>query len=484
MKRKNSATLGDGTDLESLATGERKSLPPQRQQPTSLTAAETTEAEWTPPIGAWGKPDWVTYPKRDEIPDGNGKHSYFGHRNLPIDLFRDATSPSGWRLAGHRQKLDPETVHEYARLMRDGVEFKGSDSITVYMFSPSEDATATFWDKDSPRVYWVSDGWHRLEAAVEAGRTRIWADVRYGGWRDAILAACQANTHGNKRNGGDLRAAIETLLDDAEWHSKSDGWRAEQCRTSQQYVSKVHAQWRATHNCCESNRVVQGKDQRTISTGRIGRVAKAQQPSQPDATKPTEPEPEKRDGRDGKVYSVKPKAVKPATAAATAPITATATVTRYTPYEGMSKRDWEERENLRTYLWAGMGCLYGTGTMTVEEQAQRLLRDVPVTGERALDNLPDMQRILAVLQRWVALLEGDEGEVVDAGPAGNATEEWQAVQRAFATFIAGMKAKHPVIFGDGKRDTGPAALAQFYDAMKKLEASLRHGLPTVREVAS
>src|SRR5690348_8937684 len=79
--------------------------------------------------------NWHSYPEWDEIGEGYGSAYYFGIRNLPLDLFRDPVSSSGWRLAGHRQQLDQQTVHEYAQLMRNGVTF---DAITVYLYSDED----------------------------------------------------------------------------------------------------------------------------------------------------------------------------------------------------------------------------------------------------------------------------------------------------------------------------------------------------------
>jgi len=69
-------------------------------------------------------------------------------------------------------------------------------------------------------TYWLSDGYHRLEAADEAGLKEVTAEVRPGTKRDATLYACGANRdHGLRRTRADVRRAITTLVMDAEWGS-------------------------------------------------------------------------------------------------------------------------------------------------------------------------------------------------------------------------------------------------------------------------
>lgn len=61
--------------------------------------------------------------------------------------------------------------------------------------------------------FWLVDGFHRVEAALRAGKKRIYAEVRPGTRADAILAACAANaTHGLRRSNADKRRATQTAL--------------------------------------------------------------------------------------------------------------------------------------------------------------------------------------------------------------------------------------------------------------------------------
>jgi len=119
--------------------------------------------------------------------------------------------------------------------------------------------------------YWLVDGFHRLHAWRKNGRKTIDAVIAEGTLRDAIKMACGANSdHGLKRTNADKRKAVEMLLADPEWSSKSDRWIAE--------ITKVH------HT--------------TVAT--IRRQVANSPPADTESTEQT------RTGRDGKEYPVEP----------------------------------------------------------------------------------------------------------------------------------------------------------------------------------
>jgi hypothetical protein len=60
---------------------------------------------------------------------------------------------------------------------------------------------------------WVSDGFHRLRAAEEAGKRTIRAEIHKGSVTDAAWASCAANQeHGLRRTNSDKRHAVEMAL--------------------------------------------------------------------------------------------------------------------------------------------------------------------------------------------------------------------------------------------------------------------------------
>ena len=95
----------------------------------------------------------------------------------------------------HRLHQDPDTVAEYADLMREGVEFP---PIVVWY-----DGTA----------YWLTDGFQRVAAAELAGKKTIHAQVRNGTLSDARWDSYRANaTHGVRRTAAELRNIVQSAL--------------------------------------------------------------------------------------------------------------------------------------------------------------------------------------------------------------------------------------------------------------------------------
>jgi hypothetical protein len=92
-------------------------------------------------------------------------------------------------------------------------------------------------------VHWLADGYHRLEAANEAGLKEITAEVRPGTKRDATLHACGANRdHGLRRTRADVRRAITTLVTDAEWGQMANRLIAEKVGCSDKTVAAVRVE--------------------------------------------------------------------------------------------------------------------------------------------------------------------------------------------------------------------------------------------------
>lgn len=121
-----------------------------------------------------------------------------------------------------RSQLNGEVITEYAEAMKAGVTFP--DVIVFYDGS----------------VYWLSDGFHRVNAARETGLETVNADVRQGDKRDAVLFSVGANAnHGLRRNREDKRRSIRRLCDDSEWQSRSVNWMARICKVSNHLVAAV-----------------------------------------------------------------------------------------------------------------------------------------------------------------------------------------------------------------------------------------------------
>jgi hypothetical protein len=121
-----------------------------------------------------------------------------------------------------RVEMQPETVADYAADMLDGVVFP-----PVIIYHDGAD-------------HWLSDGFHRVEAARKIGRTEIDAEIREGTARDAILHGIGANaTHGLRRSQADKRRAVERLLTDPEWAAWSDRKIAQVAKVDHKTVGKI-----------------------------------------------------------------------------------------------------------------------------------------------------------------------------------------------------------------------------------------------------
>ena len=134
------------------------------------------------------------------------------------------------------------------------------------------------------RDYWLGDGFHRVEASEQQGRTEILAEVLAGDRRDAILFACGANSmHGLKRTNADKRLAVTMLLRDPEWSKWSNREIARQCGVSGTMVDTVRGEM--TANGLQSTTRI-GGDGRTIDTANIGRRGESESSAPPSREDP------------------------------------------------------------------------------------------------------------------------------------------------------------------------------------------------------
>jgi len=139
-------------------------------------------------------------------------------QNLTLDQIRidGGTQP--------RVAIDEQVVAEYAELYSTGVDLP---PVTVFF----DGAT-----------YWLADGFHRYWANKRIECEHIFADVRQGTQRDAILHSVGANAaHGLRRTNADKRKAVLTMLEDEEWSQWSDSDIAKRCGVDHKTVSSHRA---------------------------------------------------------------------------------------------------------------------------------------------------------------------------------------------------------------------------------------------------
>jgi hypothetical protein len=165
-----------------------------------------------------------------------------------------------------RVALSETVIREYADALARGDEFP---PIEVY---------------DDETVHWLADGFHRLQAAKQAGRDSIAATIHPGGQREALLHALSANdTHGYRRTDMDRRHAIELMLADPEWQAWSNREIARQCRVSEFLVRTVRQELAPPQETAappkQTRKVTRGGKQFTMRTERIGMAARAKAPA-------------------------------------------------------------------------------------------------------------------------------------------------------------------------------------------------------------
>jgi hypothetical protein len=85
--------------------------------------------------------------------------------------------------------------------------------------------------------YWLYDGFHTTEAAIQAFLTELTVEVTSGTLRDAILASVGVNyDHGLRRSNQTKRNAVMVLLQDEEWRIWSNRKIARRCNVSESLV--------------------------------------------------------------------------------------------------------------------------------------------------------------------------------------------------------------------------------------------------------
>jgi len=190
-----------------------------------------------------------------------------------------------------RVALDEATVCEYAEAMRNGDQFP-----PVKVF-----------EEPCAGAYYLADGFHRVEAAMRAGRDTVEADVQLGTFTDALRYALGCNAkHGKRVTNEDKRRAMELA-----WENRADlfggdpsaALLAQTCgvhrNTAQQFLAEHFTAPAAPKMPVRQAAAKTSENQRAQAIDG-DEVAHFVQP----ATAPTMPV--RRVGTDGKNYPVRP----------------------------------------------------------------------------------------------------------------------------------------------------------------------------------
>lgn len=158
-----------------------------------------------------------------------------------------------------RARLDDAIIEEYAEAM-----------IAGDVFPP----VTTFHDG---AVYWLADGFHRVNAALRAGRETIEATVHQGTQRDAILWSISANaTHGLRRTNEDKRRAVTRLLSDPEWAGWSNREIARRAAVDDKFVGTVRQALSADNPQIDERRVTRNGTEYVMQTAGIGQAVQTE----------------------------------------------------------------------------------------------------------------------------------------------------------------------------------------------------------------
>ena len=131
-----------------------------------------------------------------------------------------------------RVKLDNYVIDDYADIYRCAEGSAYSEG--------TELPPITVWNCTEDNKVYLVDGFHRVEAAKQAGITELPFIEKSGTYREALLFSLTVNaTHGLRRSNEDKRKAVMTLLEDSEWSQWSNVAIAKQCGVSESFVRKI-----------------------------------------------------------------------------------------------------------------------------------------------------------------------------------------------------------------------------------------------------
>lgn len=169
---------------------------------------------------------------------------------LPIDRIR---IDGGTQI---RAAINQATVDDYAEILRADAD-AGFPPVVV-IFDGID--------------YWLGDGFHRLDAHRQIGRTEIECEVREGTQRDAVLFAVGANAlHGLPRSRHDKRNAVQTLLNDPQWSVWSDRELARLAKVGAPLVAAVRKESSESSGGSRVRTVKRGDTEYQMDTSNIRR---------------------------------------------------------------------------------------------------------------------------------------------------------------------------------------------------------------------
>lgn len=121
--------------------------------------------------------------------------------------------------------------------VRDCINEATAEDYAEDMKSKQKFPPVILFTNDNRNIF-VGDGMHRIRAHSMLKHKAIEADVRKGGYDEALLFALAANNkHGQRRTAEDRRAGVREAL--KRWPDRTDNYLAEVCFVSNHLVAEV-----------------------------------------------------------------------------------------------------------------------------------------------------------------------------------------------------------------------------------------------------
>ena len=147
-----------------------------------------------------------------------------------------------------RASTSQATIEEYRRLLDDAMESK--DPKYTEPVWPFAEPVRLFNVRAADGLYLIADGFHRVQAAREAGWEWVQATVVDGTVEDATLAAIKSNIgHGLARTTADKRRAVLAALRHPSLAGQSDREIARICGVSPPTIKTVRSDLLAEMEC-------------------------------------------------------------------------------------------------------------------------------------------------------------------------------------------------------------------------------------------
>lgn len=180
-----------------------------------------------------------------------------------------------WVVADHRYQTREATDPDHVEDLAGRLETVEEEERPIGFTEP----IVIFWEGQTPYdnyPFLLVAGFHRRLAALSLGCNWLWADVRQGGEREAMLYALGSNSHHGKRpSNADKNKIVRAMLSDPDWAIWTDKAIAKHTGTHASFVGKLRR--------IMSEEGYEFPGTRITADGRVIEVKKPQSISEPES---------------------------------------------------------------------------------------------------------------------------------------------------------------------------------------------------------